>query len=60
MKKDQDYKNPAPEKFITTELGSGVFASVDGRPTDEEYLIQNQHSQDDRKDGAGDQNKSRS
>ena len=50
---DKEHKQPAPRKFVPTELGSAVFASVDGRPTDEEYLIINKNSQDDPEDGAG-------
>jgi len=52
-KKDKSkYKEPAPREFIPTELGSAVFASVDGRPTDEEYLIIDENSGDDVNDGA--------
>ena len=53
MVKQGDMKKPPDDKFIPTELGSAVFASVDGRPTDEEYLILNKNSKDDVKDGAG-------
>lgn len=59
MKDDKDYKKPAPREFVPTELGSAVFASVDGRPTDEEYLILDQNSQDDVEDGASDSPKGR-
>lgn len=57
MKRDKnldkkEYKKQPPEKFVPTELGSAVFASVDGRPTDEEYLILDDNSRDDREDGA--------
>ncbi len=57
MKKDmerrnKDYKQPIPPEFIPTELGSAVFASVDGSPTDEEYLILDDDSRDDVEDGA--------
>lgn len=46
MKKDQEYKKKAPKEFVPTELGSAVFASVNGRPTDEEYMVQNKQGQD--------------
>ncbi|PKM80594.1 MAG: hypothetical protein CVU89_12720 [Firmicutes bacterium HGW-Firmicutes-14] len=54
MEKDVSHKKPMPKEFIPTELGSAVFASVDGAPTDEEFLILNNNSQDDIKNGAGD------
>ncbi len=52
-KKDRDYKEPAPREFVPTELGSAVFASVDGRPGDREYMIMDENSKDDEVDGAG-------
>lgn len=60
MNKDKEYKKPAPREFVPTELGSAVFASVEGRPNDEEYLIKNKKSRDDIEDGAGNQEKNRS
>ncbi len=53
-KKHDEVKSPPPREFITTELGSAVFASIDGRPTDEEYLIREKSSRDDVEDGASD------
>lgn len=53
MKKNKEYKQPAPKEFIPTELGSAVFANVSGRPTDEEYLVQNSESQEGKSDGTG-------
>jgi len=51
-RKNGEYKKPMPREFIPTELGSAVFASVDGRPTDEEYLIKDKRTRDDVEDGA--------
>lgn len=48
---DNHKKNP-PKEFIPTELGSAVFASVNGRPSDKEYLIYDDNSRDDLEDGA--------
>lgn len=45
MKKDEAKRRP-PQEFITTELGSAVFASVEGRPKDEAYLVVNNEEQD--------------
>ncbi len=53
MKKDKNYKQPPPREFVPTELGSGVFASVNGRPTDEEYLIENKNDRDGTDSEAG-------
>lgn len=53
MKKNKEYKKPAPKEFIPTELGSAVFANVSGRPTDEEYMVQNSNSREGKKDGTG-------
>lgn len=55
MKKDKEYKNPAPKEFVPTELGSAVFASVNGRPADKEYMVQNQQGQDGKNNDAGNQ-----
>ncbi|MHB9094282.1 MAG: hypothetical protein ACYC21_06385 [Eubacteriales bacterium] len=46
-KKDNDYKQQPPREFIPTELGSAVFANINGRPTDEEYLIENKNDGDE-------------
>ena len=51
MKKNKEYKQPVPEEFVPTELGSAVFANVSGRPTDEEYMEQNTKSQKGKNDG---------
>lgn len=53
MKKNKEYKQPAPKEFIPTELGSAVFANVSGRPTDEEYLVENLQGQEGKGNGAG-------
>jgi len=50
MKKNKEYKQPVPEEFVPTELGSAVFANVSGRPTDEEYMEQNTKSQKGKND----------
>lgn len=46
-KEKKKYKEPAPKEFVPTELGSAVFASVNGRPTDEQYLIIDKNKQGD-------------
>ena len=51
MKKNKEYKQPAPKEFIPTELGSAVFANVSGRPADKEYLVQNARGQEGQGDG---------
>jgi len=51
-KESKDLKEPVPPEFIPTELGSAVFASVEGRPVDREYLIKDKKSRDDVQDGA--------
>lgn len=51
--KDKHYKEPAPKEFVPTELGSAVFASVDGRPSDEDYLLEDINRKGDR-NGTGD------
>lgn len=51
-KQFKDHKKQPPKEFVPTELGSAVFASVNGRPPDEEYLILDDESRDDSKDGA--------
>lgn len=53
MKKNNEPRKPAPKEFIPTELGSAVFANVGGRPTDEEYMIQNPDKQKGKQDGTG-------
>ena len=53
----KDYKKPAPKEFVPTELGSAVFASVDGRPSDKEFLIYDKNSKDDVEDGAANSRK---
>ena len=53
MKKNKEYKQPAPKEFVPTELGSAVFANVSGRPTDEEYLEENSQSQEGKGNGTG-------
>lgn len=52
----KDYKKPAPKEFVPTELGSAMFATVDGRPSDKEYLILDKNSRDDVEDGASNRN----
>ncbi len=51
-KQFKDHKKEPPKEFVPTELGSAVFASVNGRPTDQEYLILDDNSRDDMEDGA--------
>ncbi|MBU7005693.1 hypothetical protein [Phosphitispora fastidiosa] len=46
-----DYKLQVPPEFVPTELGSAVFASVEGSPADEEFLIADKDSNDDIEDG---------
>lgn len=52
-KKDRDYKKPTPREFVPTELGSAVFASIKGRPADEDYLITDKNSGDEKADDTG-------
>lgn len=44
-KKEKGYKEPVPENFIPTELGSAIQASVTGRPADKEILIKDETSE---------------
>jgi len=50
----EDYKMQVPPEFVPTELGSAVFASVNGSPPDTEFLIEDEDSKDDIKNGAVD------
>ncbi|WP_418790622.1 hypothetical protein [Phosphitispora sp. TUW77] len=52
MEEKLDHKMQAPPEFVPTELGSAVFASIDGSPADEEFLITDNESDDDIEDGA--------
>ncbi len=58
MKRNRKYKAPPPKGFTTTELGSAVFASIEGRPPDKDYLEKEKsskgRSRDENRDGAGD------
>ncbi len=49
---DSDYKAQVPPEFVPTELGSAVFASIEGSPADEEFLIEDKDSSDDIEDGS--------
>lgn len=51
VEKEDDYKLQVPPEFVPTELGSAVFASVEGSPADEEFLIADKDSNDDIEDG---------
>jgi hypothetical protein len=53
MKKDKEYKRPAPKELIPTELGSAQFASISGRPGDQEYMVENTKSRKGSNDGTG-------
>jgi hypothetical protein len=58
MKRNRKYKEPPPRGLTTTELGSAVFASIEGRPPDKDYLVKGKSSKgsspDEDRDGAGD------
>jgi len=44
-KATKGYKKPIPKKFVPTELGSAIQASVTGRPGDKEFLIDDNDSE---------------
>lgn len=44
-KKEKGYKEPVPQDFIPTELGSAIQANVSGRPGDKEIFIDGEGSE---------------
>lgn len=47
MNEKNKIKEPAPKEFVPTELGSAVFASIDGQPDKKEFLVLKEKNRDD-------------